>query len=841
MSEDITITTADGTMFDITLNFVIDTYILSLDTLTFNYADTALADDFSLQTGTALAVDSEGAVSYGIVNGSDDVVIMLVGLYGTLMINTSTGAYSYEPDDEAINALSSNASEEFTLSAIDVSSDRVTETLTIMITGVDDPATLSMSLTDAVNTEADEGVIDLGTITINDVDSARNLTGLIFSTAYGDVTFMASGTPADDGAYSLSLASNDDFDALTTSVSEDITITTADGTMFDITLNFVIDTYILSLDTLTFNYADTALADDFSLQTGTALAVDSEGAVSYGIVNGSDDVVIMLVGLYGTLMINTSTGAYSYEPDDEAINALVSNTSETFTLSAIDASTNRVTETLTIMITGVDDPATLSLSLTDAVNTEADEGVIDLGTITINDVDSARNLTNLTLSTAYGNVTFMASGTPEDDGEYSLSLASNADFEDLETSTSEAITLTTADGTALELTLRFTIPNVFELIEVDEIVKKDTRTIVNVLAELVRANTNQEEVETISNHIEDLVANADGVLNAPSVEAALESLVPDNAPTLSSAVESTLNNVTANLTNRSLSVSEIGLISVQGPEDRSSEVSSKSNFNYTLSFNSGGRDGAINALGYIYNGYTLGIGYDRKFSDVFIGLGLSYSNVSIDNDSNEGSSSISTVLLSAYGNYQKDEQTIHVSFSLGSSGISSRRQGLLSPVSSSSDAFSYDLSAIYGWTFRKYGLKLTPTVGFRYNASSFDDIVERGTGSTTSLGSSYDSFYVSIGGIVSKTLISSVYHHHFSILGDLSLNLLDVERDVTSRFNAGSDSFEVSGIDESVVTLNLGFSWRLLVDTLSYELGYKLRFNSVSIGSQFTVQVKHSF
>ena len=135
---------------------------------------------------------------------------------------------------------------------------------------------------------------------------------------------------------------------------------------------------------------------------------------------------------------------------------------------------------------------------------------------------------------------------------------------------------------------------------------------------------------------------------------------------------------------------------------------------------------------------------------------------------------------------------------------------------------------------------MTPTLGFRYNVSSFDDIVEQGTGGTTSSGMSYDSFYVTIGGIVSKSIISK-YHHNFSILGNISINFLNVERDVLSRFNAGSDSFEVSGVDESVVTLNLGFAWRLLVNSLSYELGYKLRVNNISTSSQFTVQVKHSF
>ena len=837
-NENITLTTADGTEFNIMLTFQVDSYNLTLSNSTFSYSDSE--DDSVMQTGTATASDFQGTVSYGLVADDSSVVTSLSGDYGTLIINTSSGAYSYDPDDAAINNLSSNASETFTISVIDGRGFRLTQPLRIMITASDDPATLSMNLNDAINTPAEEGNINLGTVIISDVDSARNLQDLNLLTSYGLVMLVASGIPAADGEYSLSLASNDVFDALVTLEEETITLTTADGTELELTLTFR-GTYNLTLSSPTFSYSDSEA--DPQEQRGTVTVDGSIGPVTYGVVNDSSDVVFTLAGDYGILTVDVNSGAYSYDPDDEAILALTADASEEFNISAIDTGNDnlQLRRPLTISISAIDDAATLNSNLNDAVNTIDNEDVLDLGSITISDRDSARNLVGSVFSTTYGNVTFSPVGTASEDGEYTLSLAFNTDFEDLETNMSEDITLTTADGTELVLTLRFRIPNIFELIEVDEINKEATRTIVNVLVKLGRDNPNQEEVETINNHIEELALNADNNFNAPSVEAALESLVPDNAPTLSSAVESTLNNVTANLTDRSLSVTEIGLVSVKGPQDRSSKVSGKSNFNYTLTFNTGGRDGESNALGYGYNGYTLGIGYDRKFSDVFVGLGLSYSDVSIDNDNHEGSSSISTVLLSAYGNYQKDEQTIHVIFSLGSSGISSLRQGVLSSVSSSSDAFSYDLSAIYAWTFRKHNLKLTPIIGFRYNVSSFDDIIEKGTGATTSSGASYDSFYVTIGGIVSKSLVSSVYHHQFSILGDLSLNLLDVKRDVSSRFNAGSDSFEVSGVDESVVTLNLGFSWRLLVDSLSYELGYKLRFNSISIGSQFTAQIKHSF
>ena len=454
-SHELTLTTADGTSLILTLNVLIG-FSLNLSASTLTYSDTQSTDNFSAKNGTSNPTSQAvEPVSYGIVNDSNMVVTSLTGLYGTLMINASTGAYSYEPDDEAINALSANTTETFTIEAVDNRSMRATQTLTIMLTGVNDEATISTNINEAVNTVANETDVDLGTITISDVDSARNLTNLIFSTDYGMVMFVAvSATPEIDGEYTLSLASNQIFDDLTVITSENITLTTAGGTSLMLTLNFRV-AYTVGLDG-TFSYSDTASEDDFSAQTGTATVEGNTGSVSYGIVNVSNAVVTTLEGTYGTLVINVITGVYSYEPDDEAINGLLSNTSETFTISALDGGI-QATEELTIMLTGVNDEATLSTNLNVAINTPSDDGDINLGDVTISDVDSARNLTVFSLSTAYGMVTFTPVNptTVATDGEYTLSLASNTVFDALVTIEEEIITLTTEDGTDLELTLTF--------------------------------------------------------------------------------------------------------------------------------------------------------------------------------------------------------------------------------------------------------------------------------------------------------------------------------------------------------------------------------------------------
>ncbi|GAB6141276.1 hypothetical protein JCM14076_20050 [Methylosoma difficile] len=77
-----------------------------------SYTDTAFDDTFAKVTGKLSASDADGnTLTYGIVGGTDNGsgIISLVGTFGTLAVNASTGAYSFTANDAAIEALSSLA------------------------------------------------------------------------------------------------------------------------------------------------------------------------------------------------------------------------------------------------------------------------------------------------------------------------------------------------------------------------------------------------------------------------------------------------------------------------------------------------------------------------------------------------------------------------------------------------------------------------------------------------------------------------------------------------------------------------------------------------------------
>ena len=65
--------------------------------------------------------------------------------------------------------------------------------------------------------------------------------------------------------------------------------------------------------------------------------------LTYGISGGTSDFSrpgydVSSTGTYGTLFVNSATGAYTFVPNDTAINALTATTTESFTFTVSDGS-----------------------------------------------------------------------------------------------------------------------------------------------------------------------------------------------------------------------------------------------------------------------------------------------------------------------------------------------------------------------------------------------------------------------------------------------------------------------------------------------------------------------
>jgi Ca2+-binding RTX toxin-like protein len=115
-------------------------------TASITIADTTAVDDFTARTGTVSVTNVLSAtrtLTYSIDGGTDqgNGTETLETEYGTLTLNKSTGAWSFNPNDDAINGLGQGAADSVSFGLIvgDGTGGAVTQTLTVNLTGADDP------------------------------------------------------------------------------------------------------------------------------------------------------------------------------------------------------------------------------------------------------------------------------------------------------------------------------------------------------------------------------------------------------------------------------------------------------------------------------------------------------------------------------------------------------------------------------------------------------------------------------------------------------------------------------------------------------------------------------
>jgi VCBS repeat-containing protein len=111
-------------------------------------------------------------------------------------------------------------------------------------------------------------------------------------------------------------------------------------------------------------YVDTAGNDTFANKTGSLTATDANNdTLTYGVSGGSvANGTSSKQGTYGSLSVNTSTGAYTFVANDAAIEGIKANTSETYTVTVSDgkATTNA---NLSVSLTGANDAPTGAVTI----------------------------------------------------------------------------------------------------------------------------------------------------------------------------------------------------------------------------------------------------------------------------------------------------------------------------------------------------------------------------------------------------------------------------------------------------------------------------------------------
>jgi VCBS repeat-containing protein len=212
---------------------------------------------------------------------------------------------------------------------------------------------------------------------------------------------------------------------------------------------------------------DTVAFDEFSASSGSfsATSFGSGAAPTFGIAGGAVGPVVIAgttydvekPGSYGILYLNSATGGYTYVPNNDAINALKTPTTDSFTITASDGLAS-ASQVFTVDINGTDDAAVVSGLATGSV-VEAAAGAHGVasasGTLTDTDVDDPANTFTAVSSPhasdhGYGSFTMTADGhwtyTLDDDNPAVQALKAC-------TTLTDTFTVTTIGGTPQVVTV----------------------------------------------------------------------------------------------------------------------------------------------------------------------------------------------------------------------------------------------------------------------------------------------------------------------------------------------------------------------------------------------------
>ena len=352
-------------------------------------------------TGNVLSNDSDS-------DGNDTKTVtagVFAGQFGSLTLNAD-GSYVYVIDNTkaTVNALKTSTdtlSDAFSYTVTDAAGLTSSATLTLTLQGANDAP--SLTAVNSVNyTALAIPTVLAPDLSLTDSDSSLLSSALIFVASGWDLQdqlSFTSPTAAISGLYEpdtglLTLsgdASLNDYQQALRSVSFSSSSTNPMSTLAsrtvlwqitdsDQTLALSSELSSSSITIITANNAplvitptaitqqDTATYDRYSIITAALLATDADNnLLNYGLVNGIlDGITLSLTSAYGTLSIDSETGAYTYTPNGLTLNALGNEDSFTDNyLFTVSDGTTSTTANLAINITGANDTPTGTVLITD--------------------------------------------------------------------------------------------------------------------------------------------------------------------------------------------------------------------------------------------------------------------------------------------------------------------------------------------------------------------------------------------------------------------------------------------------------------------------------------------
>ena len=395
-SEGLRVTASDGTsgpVIRITITGADDQATIGGDLAGSVTEDAVKADNSpdNQATGTVTLSDVDGGSS---LTAQTDTA----GKYGTFSLNATSGVWTYsldnsDPDTNALRSGQTVNDETFTIAA----SDGASATVTLTITGADDPSIIGGTLAGAV-TEDETVTTAGGTASITSTDSTVTFTAQTNASGrYG--TFSLATT----GVWTYSLDNSDaDTNALAggEEATDSFTIATSDSSTAAVVITV---TGANDAASITGTLAGSVMEDGTPTASGSVTVTDVDGD------NALKQQAADQTGSYGSLSVDHSAGSWTYTLNNsaDAVQELTGGVrvEDTFTILAADDTP----ATVTITITGAIDPgdiagATGSVTEDDTLKARA------RGRVMLDGVSDATFTAQTNVSGTYGTFNFEANG-----------------------------------------------------------------------------------------------------------------------------------------------------------------------------------------------------------------------------------------------------------------------------------------------------------------------------------------------------------------------------------------------------------------------------------------------
>ncbi|MBH5367880.1 VCBS domain-containing protein [Bradyrhizobium glycinis] len=384
----------------------------------------------NFDTGASLSYSISGGVTGAAELGGVTYDVSKAGQYGTLYVNSSTGAYAFVPDNHAINALTATTIESFVVTVSDGAS-RVDQTFTVTINGVNDAAIIAGDVTGAVNAAGDAAnaaagtARATGTLTDTDVDNPPNTFKPVSAPqpsdgGYGVFTMTVDGVwtyvLTDTGGAVKALDLGD-------TLTDSFTVATIDGTrkVVTIIIRGANDEPIAHADVLPLlppNAANVSQGGSLTIAASTLLANDIDPDT------GDHLTVVSVSGLSASGAVVSLSGTdINYESTSAvALRALGAGqtVTDSFAYTIADTHGETSTATVTLVVAGVNDPPTIlsgtdppvqavvvnPIALAEGVNTNS----LGLATESFDDLPSGSDAFHGNFYSASLDATFSGSG-----------------------------------------------------------------------------------------------------------------------------------------------------------------------------------------------------------------------------------------------------------------------------------------------------------------------------------------------------------------------------------------------------------------------------------------------